>query len=384
MKVLIVHNTYQQRGGEDVVVEAESALLVSHGHEVRMFSRSNSDIDAAPPALLGMRAMWSAPAASAVRAAIADFAPDVVHVHNTFAVISPSVYWAAAAARVPVVQTLHNFRLLCPQATFLRDGVVCEDCLGHLPWRGAVRGCYRDSRAQSAMVAATLTLHRALGTWHRKVARYIALNEFCRGKFIEGGLPVERIEVKPNFVDLPAPADTRREGFLFVGRLSVEKGLAVLGAASSALPQAIVRVAGAGPQSEWLAGNAPGVQLLGNLKKDEVQSEMLRARALVMPSICHESFPLALVEAFGNALPVIASRAGALPELVEDGVTGLTFRAGDADDLARKMRWADEHADAMAAMGHRARERYEEAFSPEPNYRRLMEIYAAAIETQRR
>lgn len=383
MKVLIVHNTYQQRGGEDVVVEAESALLASRGHEVRLFSRSNADIGARPRPMLGVRAMWSATAAAAMGEAISSFAPQVMHVHNTFAVISPSVYWAAARAGVPVVQTLHNFRLLCPQATFLRNGAVCEDCLGHLPWRGAVRGCYRESRALSTMVAATLTLHRALGTWRHKIARYIALNEFCRRKFIEGGLPADRIEIKPNFVELPAPAETRRDGFLYVGRLSAEKGLAVLVAASAIVPEAVVRVAGAGPESESIARHSPRVQLLGSLQKAQVQAEMSRARALVIPSICQETFSLALIEAFGNALPVIASRAGALPELVEDGLTGLIFQAGDSDDLARKIRWADEHPDAMAAMGRRARARYEEAFCAEPNYRRLMEIYAAAIESPR-
>lgn len=381
MKVLIVHNAYQQRGGEDVVVEAESALLTSRGHEVRLFCRSNRDIGAARGLALGLRTIWSAPAAAEVGEVLKDFAPQVVHVHNTFALISPSVYWAAAAAGVPVVQTLHNFRLLCPQATFLRDGVVCEDCLGRVPWRGAARGCYRGSRAQSTMVAATLTVHRALGTWRHKIARYIALNEFCRNKFIEGGLPSELIEVKPNFVDLPAPDDLPRSGFLFVGRLSAEKGLAVLAAASAAWPEAAIRVAGTGPESESLARRSPAVRMLGELTKEEVRTEMLRARALVIPSICHETFSLALIEAFGNALPVIASRAGALPELVEDGVTGLIFRAGDGDDLARKMRWADEHPDAMASMGRRARQRYEQAFSAEPNYRRLMEIYAAAVGT---
>jgi len=384
MRILIVHNAYQQRGGEDVVVEAEAALLESHGHEVRLFSRSNSDIGAASGFALGLQTMWSTSATAEMKEVLKDFAPQVVHAHNTFALISPSVYWAAGAAGVPVVQTLHNFRLLCPQATFLRNGVVCEDCLGHVPWRGAVRGCYRGSRAQSAAVASMLTLHRALGTWRHKIARYIALNEFCRSKFVEGGLPAERIEIKPNFVDLPAPPYTQREGFLFVGRLSPEKGTAVLAAASAALPKAIVRVAGTGPEYEWLMLGSPALCMLGGLSKEEVRSEMLRARALVIPSICHETFSLALAEAFGNALPVIASRVGALPELVEDGVTGLTFRAGDGDDLARKMQWADEHPEAMASMGRRARRRFEQAFSAEPNYGRLMEIYRAAIATTRR
>jgi glycosyltransferase involved in cell wall biosynthesis len=380
MEILIVHNTYQQRGGEDSVVEAEVALLRAHGHEVASYTRSNDDIAAMPKASVALQTLWSSQTSHELPAFIQSFQPDVIHVHNTFSLISPSLYWAASQARVPVVQTLHNFRLLCPQAMFLRDGKVCEDCLGHLPWRGAVRGCYRGSKVQSAVLAGMVTLHWALGTWQNKVTRYIALNEFCRNKFIQGGLPADRVVVKPNFVDFCAPAAGARAGFLFVGRLSSEKGVDVLANATRVLGVVQVRVAGTGPEAGLIAG-VPGMQTLGALGGDAVRAEMTQAMALVLPSIWYENFPRTLVEAFGCGLPVIASRIGALAELVQDGITGLLFEPDNAQDLADKMRWAHQHPDEMATMGRNARRQYEAEYTAEHNYQHLMAIYADAIAT---
>lgn len=377
-RILIAHNSYQQRGGEDAVVEAEAELLRSRGHAVRLLVAHNDAIVRMPRSRLAARTFWSSETVRDFRQALVEFRPDILHVHNTFPLISPSIYWAAARAGVPVVQTLHNFRLLCPQAMLLREGHICEDCVGRLPWRGVVRRCYRGSAAQSGVLAGMISLHRALGTWGSKVDRYIALNEFCRRKFIEGGLPAQRIVVKPNFVDFPAPEAGAREGMLFVGRLAEEKGLSTLCAAARLAPDVAVRVAGTGPQAGLLQG-IPSVAHLGALSAAEVREAMCRAQALVMPSLWYENFPRTLVEAFACALPVIASRIGALAELVEDGVTGLLFEPGDAADLAAKMKWAAAHPDALMRMGQEARRRYLREFSPEVNYRRLTEIYAQVL-----
>jgi glycosyltransferase involved in cell wall biosynthesis len=378
MKVLVAHNAYQQRGGEDSVVDAEIALLRSHGHDVHLYARSNDDIATMPKASAALQTLWSQQTSSELASLIQSFRPDVIHVHNTFPLISPSLYWAASRAGVPVVQTLHNFRLLCPQAMFLRDGKVCEDCLGKLPWRGAVRGCYRGSKAQSTVLASMVTVHRAIGTWQNKVTRYIALNEFCRNKFIEGGLPADRIVVKPNFVDFEAPAAYARSGFLFVGRLSAEKGVDVLVNAARTVGSAQVRVAGTGPEAGLLVG-VPGVQALGALGGDAVRGEMSQAMALVLPSIWYETFGLVAVEAFAAGTPVIASRIGVLPNLVRDGITGLLFEPGNAQDLADKLRWAQAHPEDMAAMGRNARALYEAEFTADRNYAQLITIYNDAI-----
>lgn len=382
VRVLIAHNAYQHRGGEDSVVEAEMDLLRRHGHAVEIYTRHNDDIGILSRASLARQTFWSSRTVEDVSKLIQAFRPDVIHAHNTFPLISPSLYWAAERAGVPVVQTLHNFRLMCLNALFLREGKVCEDCMGHLPWRGVARACYRGSRAASGVLAGMLTLHRGLGTYRNKVARYIALNEFCRGKFIEGGLPAERVVVKPNFVDFAAPQPAPRAGLLFVGRLSVEKGVATLAAAKALLPDAQLRVAGDGPEAALLDGMV-GVARLGSLPGEAVRQEMSRAAALVVPSIWYENFPRTLVEAFACGLPVIASRIGALAELVRDGETGLLFEPGNPRDLADKMAWALAHPEQMAEMGRNARAQYETEFSAEVNYRRLMEIYAEVLAEQR-
>jgi glycosyltransferase involved in cell wall biosynthesis len=376
--VLVVHNAYLQRGGEDVVVEAEVDLLQSQGHEVLLYRRDNADIGQASKAALLAETFWSRRTMRDVDRMVRDFAPSIIHAHNTFPLISPSLNWAASRHRLPLVQTLHNFRLLCPQAMFLREGRVCEDCLGRLPWRGALRRCYRDSRAQSTALAAMLGMHRALGTWQHKVTRYIALNEFCRRKFIASGLPENRIAVKSNFVDVPSAGDDARRGGLFVGRLSPEKGIAVLLGAVERLPDVVVEVVGTGPEEKAVAANSRLVAR-GARPAAEVLAAMRRAAYLVMPSIWYENFPRALVEAFACGLPVIASRLGAMAELIEDGRTGLLFAPGDADDLAQKITWAERHPEAMRAMGENARRVYEANYTPEINYRQLIAIYQQAI-----
>ncbi|NDP47665.1 MAG: glycosyltransferase, partial [Sulfuriferula multivorans] len=331
-RVLIAHNAYQHRGGEDSVVEAEIALLRSHGHVVETYFRSNDDVAAMSSLSLARHTLWSNRTSHELAKLIRRFKPDVIHVHNTFPLMSPSLYWAAERAGIPVVQTLHNFRLMCLNALFLREGKVCEDCMGKLPWRGVARACYRGSHTASAALAGMLALHRGLGTYQNKVARYIALNGFCRDKFIEGGLPAERVEVKPNFVDFDAPPLTARVGMLFVGRLSVEKGVATLAEAMAVLPDMSLRVAGDGPEEELLAGVA-GIARLGSMPSEAVRQEMACAVALVVPSIWYENFPRTIVEAFACGLPVIASRIGALADIVTDGVTGLLFEPANARDL---------------------------------------------------
>ncbi|MDO9280007.1 MAG: glycosyltransferase family 4 protein [Polaromonas sp.] len=377
-RILIIHNAYQQRGGEDAVVEAELEMLRGHGHPIEVFLKHNDELKTTAIWKAAADTVWSRSSVSSLREIISRFQPDVVHFHNTFPMISPSAYWAVRAAGLPVVQTLHNFRLHCLQGTYLRKGKVCEDCIGNVPWRGVTRGCYRASIPQSAVLAGMLTVHRTVGTWQNKVTRYIALNEFCRCKLIEGGLPAERVVIKPNFVDFEAPTEALRQGFLFVGRLSVEKGIAVLVKAMKGMDAIALRIAGTGPEAAILEG-AKGISALGRLTSQSVRNEMGQASALVFPSIWYEGFPITIVEAFASRLPVIASRLGGMPEWVTDGVTGLLFEPGNAQDLAKKMSWAQQHPDAMAEMGRKARALYEAKFTAEQNYPQLIKIYQDAI-----
>lgn len=377
-RVLVVHNAYQHRGGEDSVVDAEIAMLRAHGHEVATYFRNNDDISTQPATTVAIQTYWSSRSARDLAELIQSFKPDVIHVHNTMPLISPSIYWAAARAKVPVVQTLHNFRMMCLSALYLRKGKVCEDCVGHLPWRGVLRKCYRESIAASAVLAGMLTLHRGLGTYRNKVSRYIALNNFCRNKFIEGGLSAERIVIKPNFADAPSPIEQLRHGFLFVGRLSLEKGISSLAEAVEILPEVKVTVAGVGPQTAILKG-LQRVKLLGSLSRESVLAEMNQAIAVVVPSIWYETFGMVVIEAFACGTPVIASRIGALEDIVTDGETGLLFEPGNPCDLADKMAWALANPEKMAEMGRKARAQYEAEFTPEKNYAQLIAIYEDVI-----
>jgi glycosyltransferase involved in cell wall biosynthesis len=378
LRILVVHNAYQWRGGEDVVKDAEVALLRERGQVVETYERDNASINGMSSLQAARQTLWSSQTTAELRQRIEAFGPDLIHVHNSFPLVSPSLYWEAARARVPVIQTLHNFRMLCPQAMFLREDRVCEDCLGKVPWRGVVRGCYRGSVAQTAVVASMLTVHRAVGTYSNKVARYIALNQFCRDKFIEGGLPGERFSIKPNFVSVPDGPEVARRGGLFVGRLSREKGIAVLLKALDRPDGPTLDMIGTGPMESEVVAH-PKVRGLGAMARTEVLDAMRRASYLVLPSIWHEVMPLSVVEAFACGLPVIGSRSGALGELIEAGVTGLLCEPGNPDDLARTIAWAESHPEVMREMGRRARAEYVAKYTPQRNYEQLMTIYREVI-----
>lgn len=383
LRVLVVHNRYQHRGGEDSVCESEVDLLRQRGHEVSLYERDNADISASSRSRTVIDTIWSSRTVRELNERCVGFRPDIVHFHNTFPLISPSAYHAVSALHVPVIQTLHNFRLSCLQAMFLRDGAICEDCIGRVPWKGVLRGCYRGSKAQSGVLAAMLVTHRLLGTYQTRVTRYIALNEFCRQKFIDSGLPAEKVAVKPNFVDVRLGEAQVRRGGLYVGRLSPEKGISTLAGALRELAGAAhVDVVGSGPSESVLDG-CPGLSRIGWESPDGVLARMRGAAYLVMPSIWYENFPRTLVEAFAVGLPVIASRLGALAMLIEDRVTGLLFDPSSEKSLADAILWAEQHPDDMAAMGRNARRVYEEHYSAEANYLRLMEIYNDAVASTR-
>ncbi|MGH8597316.1 MAG: glycosyltransferase [Gammaproteobacteria bacterium] len=382
-RILIVHCRYKQPGGEDMVVAAEADLLKLRGHPVWLYERDNRDVDQLNRARLACESIWSGRSSRDISDVLAEFRPDVVHVHNTFPLISPSLYWAVDRAAIPLVQTLHNFRLLCPQAMLLRDGHVCEDCVGKLPWRAVTRRCYRHSAAASGVLAIMLGMHRGLGTFRHKVTRYIALNQFCLRKFVSGGLPAEKLVVKPNFIDLPPPREFPRSGGLYVGRLAPEKGINTLLNGLARLPGTPFTVIGAGPEAATISAR-PGVSALGWQSQPMIYEHMQRAAYLVIPSIWYENFPRTLVEAFACGLPVIASRLGALAELVHEGKTGLLFEPGSGQDLSDKIAWATAHQDEMAHMGMRARAEYEVYYTPGKNYERLMEIYHDAMASKNR
>ena len=381
-----MHNHYQQPGGEDQVFAAEGDLLETRGHRVVRYTSHNDRVRGVSRLALAKTTVWNGDAYRELRALIRKERPEVAHFHNTFPLISPAAYYAARAESVPVIQTLHNYRLLCPNALFFRQGGVCEDCLGKtFAWPGIAHACYRESRSSSGAVAAMQTTHRAAGTWTRAVDTYIALTEFARQKFVEGGLPADRIAVKPNFVSPDPGAGDAGGGYvLFVGRLSQEKGVETLLAAWKQLQGKVpLKILGDGPLARTVAEAAKQfkeVEWLGRQPKDRVLAFMKDARALIFPSVWYEGFPMVIAEAYAVGLPVIASNLGSMSSLISHRRTGLHFCPGNSKDLATQVTWASEHPAQLKLMRTAARAEYEDKYSAERNYQMLTNIYRTAVE----
>jgi glycosyltransferase involved in cell wall biosynthesis len=388
MKIVLVHNQYQQGGGEDVVFAQECRNLKRAGHEVVIYRRSNSEIkDSAPLGRLALAkdTIWSTRTRRDFAQLLARETPDIVHVHNTFVVISPSIYSACQECGIPVIQTLHNFRLMCPAATFYRDGNVCEACADGGLWNAVRHGCYRSSRTASATVALMLATHRLLGTW-RSIDGFIALTAFAREKFIRAGIDPKTIFVKPNFIDPdPGPRTTAGDYAVFSGRLSAEKGVMTLLRAWERLPvRCPLQIVGDGPEGPSLEAfvcerKLRGVTFRGRLSREDTLAIVRGASFVIVPSVCYEGFPMGIAEAMACGAPIICSRLGAMEEIVTDGVTGLHFRAGDADDLACKVEWAWRHPSEMCEIGRAARREYEDRYTADKNYSLLREIYERTL-----
>ncbi len=386
LKIISVHNRYLMAGGEDQVFESEARLLRERGHEVTQIEEKNEYPDSVAKKIgMAMDCVWSRRWSREFQAVLQRVRPDVVHVHNFFPRFSPSIYYACRREGVPVVQTLHNYRLLCAGAELYRNGKVCEECLDHSVLRGVRYGCYQGSKLGTAVLTVMVSVHRSLRTWSRMVDCYVALTEFARKKMIAGGLPGDRIRVKPNFV-LPDPGAKTTAGdyALFVGRLVESKGVLSMLEAWKELPGVPLEIIGDGPcreqiEAELKAGRLPSVIYRGRLPRADTLAAMKNARFLVFPSEWYEGFPVTIAESFACGVPVVGSRLGAMQEIVSDGVTGLHFQAGDVGDLRSKARWAWDHPDGMQEMGGRARLEFERKYTAEHNIAMLEEIYESAM-----
>jgi glycosyltransferase involved in cell wall biosynthesis len=448
MKIIQAHNYYQQAGGEDGVVASELELLRGSGNEVVTYYKNNEALGSGHWALVkaSVQTLWNRETYREFQKLLKIEKPDVVHCHNTFPLISPSIYLACAKEKVPVVQTLHNYRLLCLNAFLFRQdssvksvglsvkdglkpktstsGAICEKCLQkRFKWPGIRYGCYRGSKAGSLVVALMLLFHKLIGTWSKKVTAYIALTEFQKQKMIEGGLPADKIWVKPNFIasgdrvknqDLSVKLENLKPNHLipktgarsapyalFVGRLSPEKGCDVLirawalfeqqssdlGSPTSENQKPVLLIVGDGPERaalEYLTLDLcplSFVHFLGKQPKESVLSLMRNAQFLVLPSLWYEGFPMTIVEAFSCGLPVMASDDGGMKDVIKDRNTGLLFSLGDEGVLAENIEWAFKHLIEMDEMGQAARQQFEKKYSPQKNYEELMAIYQSVVRT---
>ena len=387
LRVLCVHNRYIQPGGEDQVFESESRLLAENGVRVHKVEEQTTY----PSGLVrkigaAVDCVWSRSWHQKFKTILRDVQPDVVHIHNFFSVISPSIYYACREEGVPVVQTLHNYRLACPAASFYRDGKICEECIDRGPFHAVGYGCYRESKLATAALAAMLEFHRTRETWSEMVDCYVALTEFARQKMIQGGLPAEKIVVKPNFV-LPDPGPRAGDGeyALFVGRLVDLKGIGTLIKAWSKLSAPIpLVIAGDGPfrpEMEKLIADLKlsNIDYRGRLSRQDTLAAMRGARFLIFPSEWYEGFPVTIAESFACGVPVVCSRLGGMQEIVEDGRTGLHFNPGDVADIAEKVQWAWLNEKETRAMGMAARAEFELKYSADRNFGMLTEIYENVI-----
>lgn len=394
MKIVLVHNYYPViGGGEDSVVEEERRMLEGAGHSIVpffMYTKERGFLDFVYSALC---LIWNPVAYRRMRRMIRAEQPDIVHCHNTFPLISPSVYWACRKEGVPVVQTLHNYRMVCANGLFLRNGGPCEDCSGRrFGWPAIRYRCYRNSIIGSTMLATLQWVHRLLGTWINGVTRYISLTDFAKSRFVKSGMiPAEQISVKPNFIqDVPPlePQKPRQKQAVFIGRLWPEKGCLLLVDAwirafkqSNGLGGYELLIIGDGPQrkeAEALCNGCSkdyGICFLGVLPRREVLEILQSVRFLVLPSIWYEGFPMTIVEAFACGTPVLSAGIGSMSSIIEENITGIFFDAGNNIQLAERIVWAASNAGAMDEMGRHARRTYEELYVPEVNLSELMDTY---------
>jgi len=388
MRILVVHNYYQQSGGEDAVARDEFNLLKDFGEDVHFYERSNAELNGVSyfkKLRLLSNMGWSRGSYQDMRRVLKKIRPEVVHFHNIFYILTPSVYQACKDEGIPVVQSLHNFRLLCSNALFYRDKKVCEDCLRKNLWEGVRHKCCRNSRLFTGFLVEAIDRHWKKKTWMNKVDMYIMAAEFTRQKYLQGGIPKEKITVKPHFLSKdPGRRNGHKDYAIYVGRLSQEKGVDVLIQSWKLLNNIPLKIIGDGYQRDQLtelAKNNSDIELLGHISQQECERYMREANLLIIPSLCYESFPRILVEAYAHGLPVIASRLGSLAELIIDGKTGLLFEPGDTEDLAEKVRYLIDNENEHLSMGNQARWEYEQKYTPKKNYDQLIAIYKQVIES---
>ncbi|MBP6344118.1 MAG: glycosyltransferase [Candidatus Omnitrophica bacterium] len=389
MRILIGHNYYQIPGGEDAVARSEIDMLKSFGHEVIIYERHNDEIARLNPLRKTAHFLslaYNKNTYRQLRVLLREQRPDIAHFHNIYYMMTPAVYKACHDEGVPVVQSLHNYRMMCSNALLFRDGHVCEDCLEKNIWEGVRHRCFRNSSVMTAMMAFNLDKLWRQGVWVNDVDRYIVAAEFTRGKYVDRGIPVEKISFKPHFIDVNLSRREKDAGYaLYLGRLSQEKGVDTLLAAWESLKDIPLKIVGTGPLEAKLKDLAiekklTNVEFLGFLKERQCLEILREATTLVIPSVCYENFPRVVVEAFACGVPVVASRLGSLQELIEDGVTGLLFEPGNPQALTAAVRRCFENHLKTMHMGHNARGVFEDKYTMQTNHKKLMEIYEDVIQ----
>jgi len=388
VKILFIHNKYKQFGGEDVAVEMETSILIEKGHAVRTVFFDNMPIRGSLSKIKSaFQSVYNFSSARKISKIILEFKPDIIHIHNLFFIASPSVLYAASKHKIPVVLTLHNYRLICSNALLVRKNQVCELCIHKkFPMYGIKYKCYKNSAIETALVTFITGIHKSISTWKQKVTTYIVSNEFSRSRLLNSSLqlPADKIVAKSNFVADPGEglASDREDFFLFAGRIAKEKGVHVLLEAFARLPDRKIIIIGDGPEKEFLQnefGSYNNIHFSGQLDRTAVLETMKKCKAFICPSIWYEVTPFTNFEAFATGTPVIASRLGSMIDTIRDGYDGLHFTAGDANDLRQKVELFIQQTEKNSDYYRNARRSYLETYQPDVHYRAIMKIYENAI-----
>ena len=385
LRILILHNKYIQHGGEDTVFELEKKMLNSKTNTVDTVVLDNKKILSSDN-FKNLLLLVKLNNLNRIRATVDHFSTsafNVAHVHNFFPLFTPNIHRVLAEKKIPRVQTLHNYRIICPGALLTRNGSPCELCVQGTFRYSVIHKCYRDSRILSLLVAQMNHTHRKENTWQTYINRFISLTQFAKDKFVDSGISKHLISVKPNFIFDPYRESKfhleNRAGAVYVGRLSEEKGIDTLLLGWKRITP-ILKIVGVGPFLLSRQTLQPNIFIMGQQMQPETYGIIASSCFLVLPSTCYEGFPMVILEAFAHGTPVLCSRLGSMAEIVEDGVTGLHFEAGNPDDLAEKAQWMFDHPIQVREMGENARQEYLKKYTPEVNYKMLMNIYREAIE----
>ncbi|GAB4131255.1 MAG: glycosyltransferase [Raineya sp.] len=389
MRILQIHNLYTKKGGEDITIEAEKNLLLSKNHIVEQLFFDNKSIHGTEKLKFFYKSLYNLKAQEIVREKIRHFQPDVIHIHNLFYVASPSILYEIQKQKVPIVLTIHNFRLICAGALLLRNGQVCELCIQKkFPLAGIQHKCFQNSALKTAQLTLITGLHKLLGTWQNKVDTYITLTEFVKNKLVHSSLqlPEEKIQIKPNFAPDKgfSRLEERADFFLFVGRLSQEKGIKILLEATK-IYDFHLEIIGEGAMANIVkeyAHNNPKITYHGFQGTDFIIEKMKQCKALLFPSVWYEGMPLTIMEAFSTGTPIIISDIDNLNQMVGNGYDGLHFKTADSKDLAEKIYYFEQNATPV--FYENARKTYETLYSPEKNYQKLMEIYQKVIDLKKK
>lgn len=386
MKILTVHNFYQLHSGEEKVITNEINLLENNNHSIIFYKKYNEEINkfsVLKKAALLWETSYSKKTYDEVSEIIKNEKPDICHVHNFLPLISPSIYFACKSLKVPVVQTLHNYRLFCTNGMFFRNGHICEECLNNSAYNSLKYNCYRNSKIQTYAVARMIEQNKKKGTWENLIDAFICPTNFVYEKFIEGNFPEEKLFIKPHFlINDPVFSENDENYFLYVGRLDTLKGINLISSLSNNLKKIKIKLIGDGSKYQELKQNK-NLEILGKKSYETAINYIKNCIALIFPSITFETFGLSIIEAFACGKPVIASRLGVMEELIEDGETGLLFEPGNTDELSEKIIWANENKDNMKIMGMNARKEYEKKYTAKKNYEILIDIYNKVLEKNR-